>query len=127
MIQTLHVIYLDPHSRAYNDYYEGLLHITNAYIHICQLIDFTGRNISRDIVEEIEAETAHSGGLDRLSFGGSRAHREAALSMEDALYLQKNGASYLKSGIRDYLRDSSQVIIEFNRSHEIPIMKERRV
>ncbi|KAH9448407.1 hypothetical protein Pst134EA_027718 [Puccinia striiformis f. sp. tritici] len=141
MIQLLHELYLDPDSKAYDGYYGSWLHITDAsllYTSICQLIKFTERNISRDVVEEIEAETIHSGALNPLNFRGSRAERQAALSStkliqymgftdtlahllsegEDFIYLKKNGA-YLKSKIKDYLSEFSQEIIEFNHNHQM--------
>ncbi|KAI7949186.1 hypothetical protein MJO28_008007 [Puccinia striiformis f. sp. tritici] len=135
MIELLQELDLNPKLDAYDHYYENWLDITNAsllYISICQLIDFTERNISREIVAEIEAEEIQSG------FVGSRALRQAALSStklvqytgftqtlvyliyegEDKIYLSKNEA-YLKSKIQEYLGGFGQEIIKFQENHQV--------
>ncbi|KNE99058.1 hypothetical protein PSTG_07709 [Puccinia striiformis f. sp. tritici PST-78] len=135
MLQLLQELDLNPELDAYDHYYENWLDITNAsllYISICQLIDFTERNISRDIVAEIEAEKIQGG------FVESRALRHATLSStklvqytgftrtlvyliyggKDKIYLSKNEA-YLESKIQEYLGGFSQEIIKFNENHQL--------
>ncbi|POV97334.1 hypothetical protein PSHT_14645 [Puccinia striiformis] len=75
------------------------LYTTNAsvlYISICQLIDLTERNFSRDLVKEIGAEKIHSG-----SDGGFRAQRQAPLSSSKLI------------------QEFSQEIIEFKENHQV--------
>ncbi|KNE99077.1 hypothetical protein PSTG_07728 [Puccinia striiformis f. sp. tritici PST-78] len=136
MFEILHDVDWNPYSDPYDDYYSNWFRISNAsllYISICQLMDFTEKNFSGGIVEEIESlEKIHS------AFGGSRAQRQAALSSsklvqymgftntlvyliydrKSELYLKKNEA-HLRSAIQQYMREFSQEMIEFKKNHDI--------